>query len=75
MKKLPLEKITGIVALSYLVLIPVAGYYMWQRIKLIDADVVMLCEQAGLTEVAPVTPITAAKKTLKSFRDFVGAKP
>jgi hypothetical protein len=67
MKKLSLEKITGIVALSYLVLIPVAGYFMWQRIKLIDADVVLLCQENGMDLKAEVTPISAAKSSLKKL--------
>lgn len=33
------EKITGIVALSYLVLIPAAGIFLWNRHRLLEREV------------------------------------
>lgn len=32
------EKVAGIVALSYLVLIPTAGIYIWRRLEKMDTD-------------------------------------
>ena len=41
------EKVAGIVALSYLVLIPAGAYYAWARVKDIETDVNDLWERAG----------------------------
>lgn len=42
MSKLKLEKITGVVALSYLVLIPVGAFYAWQKIRAVDNDLTVV---------------------------------
>jgi hypothetical protein len=34
-----LERVTGVVALSYLVLIPVAGVWGYNKLKQLDADI------------------------------------
>lgn len=56
-RRIPLEKATGAVALAYLVLIPIGFYYLWQRVSVIDQDVVDLMKDAGKepTEVKPFT--------------------
>lgn len=66
MRKINLEKITAVVALSYLVLIPVTGYYLWQKVKIIDNDVIALCDAAGL-KVTDVTPIDRTRNSVERF--------
>ncbi len=52
-KRITLERLTGVVALSYLVLIPAAAVFAWQRLSQIDSDVSTLWEKAGLDKVDP----------------------
>lgn len=33
------EKVTGVVALAYLVLIPAAGIFLWNRLQLVEREV------------------------------------
>jgi hypothetical protein len=59
-RKIRLEKVTGIVALSYLVLIPLGAYYAWQKIQLIDRDVTTVWNKLDLPEPKH-TPIINVK--------------
>jgi hypothetical protein len=61
--KFKLERVTGVVALSYLVLIPVGAVIVWQKVRIIDRDVTTLWEKAGL-EAAD-----AAAGRLHKFRE------
>lgn len=47
MSKIKPEKIAGIVALSYLVLIPAAGYLGWRRLDKLEKDVDLLYTKRG----------------------------
>jgi hypothetical protein len=44
------ERVAGIVALSYLVLIPVAGVYFYKKLEVIDKDLTIAWEKMGLEE-------------------------
>ena len=48
MKTPKLVNVTNVVALSYLVLIPVAGVLMLQRVKAIDTDLTVIWDEVGL---------------------------
>lgn len=48
MPKIKPERIAGIVALSYLVLIPTGALYLHQKVKQIDADLDKVYNRAGL---------------------------
>lgn len=48
MPKMKSDRITGIVALSYLVLIPVAGIAAWQKIKSMDNAVAEMWEELNM---------------------------
>lgn len=49
MRKIKLEKITGVVALAYLVLIPVGAYYAWRKIQIIDGDLTEMWDASANT--------------------------
>lgn len=53
LKKFKLEKVTGVVALSYLILIPAGSFYAWQRLKQMEEDVTYLWEKTGMPPVEP----------------------
>lgn len=55
------EKIAGIVALSYLVLIPVGAAYIYQKVRVIDED---------LTTVWNTLPNGDKREPGLSLRDF-----
>lgn len=44
------EKVYGIVALSYLVLIPVGAVLVWRKVRVIDEDVTAIWEQIEMPE-------------------------
>jgi hypothetical protein len=49
-RKVKPEKIAGIVALSYLVLIPAGAALVWRKIQLIELDVAELWTNAGMPD-------------------------
>lgn len=48
MAKIKLEKVTGVVALSYVVLIPAAGAYLYMRLRLQEEDIQTIWEELKL---------------------------
>lgn len=50
MPKVKPEKVAGIVALSYLVLIPAGAALMWRKIQLLDQDITTMWEKLGMPE-------------------------
>lgn len=58
MAKLKVERVAGIVALSYLVIIPVGAFLAWQRIESIDKDVNALWDHAGMETTQENRPVT-----------------
>lgn len=56
LRKMKLEKIAGIVALSYLVLIPAGAFYAWKKIQVIDRDVTEMWDKLGMpaTQATPI---------------------
>jgi len=64
MRRLKLEKVTGFVALSYLVLIPVGALIVWQKVQYIDQDVSELWEKSEmpLAEPRPAVSISTLKR-------------
>lgn len=50
MPKLKLEKVTGAVALAYLVLIPAGAFYAWQKIRAIDSDLNEVWVKVGMPQ-------------------------
>lgn len=67
MPRLKTEKITGIVAVSYLVLIPVGGFLMWQKLQAIDEDLTAVWDQIGM-DVAKAAPKLSLARMRKLFR-------
>lgn len=61
------EKVAGIVALSYLVLIPAAGAVAYLKIRQIDQDTTTLWEHSGL-DPEKATPFLPAEKVRGFFR-------
>lgn len=53
MPKLKLERVTGVVALCYLVLIPVAAYSAWRRLEEMDNDLTKVWEHVGMDTPEP----------------------
>lgn len=47
-KKISPDKITGLVALSYLVIIPVGAFIAWRKLQVIDEDLTSLCEKLNV---------------------------
>lgn len=66
MRKMNLEKVTGVVALSYLILIPVGMYYLRQKVRIMDQDVIALCEHSGITPT-DANSIDTARKSVARF--------
>jgi hypothetical protein len=57
MPKLRPEKVYGIVALSYLVLIPVGAAIAWRKLTIVDQDVTAMWEQLNMPERTNPTPL------------------
>lgn len=53
MRKIRPEKIAGIVALSYLVLIPAGAFVAWRKIQFMDEDIAQLWEAANIPAPEP----------------------
>lgn len=68
MPKIKPEKITGIVAMSYLVLIPVAAAMLYQKVRIIDQDVVDMLDHLGVHSTAPENRFA----NLEKVKRFVG---
>ena len=50
MLKIKPERIAGIVALSYLVLIPAGGFLAWRKIQTIDKDLTEIWNEVNRSE-------------------------
>jgi hypothetical protein len=66
LRKLKLEKITGAVALTYLVLIPAGAFYAWKKIQEIEDNVSDIWVKTGMEPVErpPIFDIMYMKKRL-----------
>lgn len=63
------EKVAGIVALSYLVIIPVVGAWGYLKLRALDKDVETLWDNAEIDpKLAAVTPIEKMRDVLKESR-------
>lgn len=67
MSKLKLEKITGVVALAYLILIPVGAFYVWKKVEAIDNDLTELWEKSGMPPMN-AKPIINLRGMLEGLR-------
>lgn len=67
MARVKADKVTGIVAMSYLVLIPVGAYIVWQKVKILDRDINIIWEKLDLPE-AEVTTIIDLDKLKNMIR-------
>lgn len=55
-KRISPEKVAGIVAISYLALIPAGGLLAWLKIRQLDRDLTAVWDQMGMdTTTAPST--------------------
>lgn len=45
MRRVKLEKVTGLVALSYLVIIPVGGFLLYKKLQAVDSDLTIIWEK------------------------------
>lgn len=59
--RIKLEKVTGVVALAYVVLIPAAGVLVWQRLNQIDEDVTELWKQVGMDSLKAAPRFSMAR--------------
>lgn len=66
MPKMKLEKVTGVVALSYLVLIPVAGFLAWSKLSQMDEDVTTMWDRLEMepAKAAPLLALNRLKRIL-----------
>jgi ABC-type Fe3+ transport system permease subunit len=71
--KITLERATGVVALSYLVLIPVCGVLVWQKINTMDKDLNAIWEQMGMDTKPATTTIKIPRLRIK-MPTFEGLK-
>jgi NADP-dependent 3-hydroxy acid dehydrogenase YdfG len=55
-KRIKPERIAGVVALSYLVLIPAAAFVAYRKIQIVEQDIDVLWDNSGMAPVEP-TPI------------------
>lgn len=64
MSKIKPERVAGIVALSYLVLIPVGALLAYQKLRVIDQDVTTIWEESfpGTGERTPLISRDSLKK-------------
>lgn len=67
MRKVKLDKITGVVALTYLVLIPVGAVYVWRKMEAMDKDVTEMWEKLEMPPTQ-ATPIIDMNKILQGLR-------
>lgn len=65
MRKLKLEKVAGIVALSYLVLIPVGGALVWMKLQTLDEDL------STIWEKLEIDPKLASRDRIKELKERV----
>lgn len=67
MPKVKPERIAGIVAMSYLVLIPTAALLAWRKIQIMQEDVDILWDNSGLKN-EPRKPLIDVSKLTQGFR-------
>lgn len=65
MPKVKPEKITGIVAMSYLVLIPVGAAIFWRKLQIIDRDLTTVWDELKLPEQTETTRLINTNKVRK----------
>lgn len=67
MPRFKFEKINGIVALAYLILIPAGAFYVWKKVEAIDNDVTTMWEKLEMpaTKAAPIFDLMGA---IEGFR-------
>lgn len=67
MRKLKLEKITGVVALAYLVLIPAGAVYVWRKMEAMDEDITTMWDKLELpaTDAKPIIDLRAAMEGVR----------
>lgn len=72
MARVKSDKITGIVAMSYLVLIPVGAYVVWQKVKIIDRDINIIWEKFDLpaAETTSVLDLQKFKNLIRGRRHY-----
>jgi hypothetical protein len=68
--KVKLANVTGVVAMSYLVLIPVAGYYGWRRFAAMEQDLTTLWDHLEINpkEQAEVIGLPSMERLKRTFR-------
>lgn len=66
-KKLTPERITAVVALSYLVLIPAGAVYMNARLRRMEDDMVAVVEHVGLPELQPTDALARISERINNF--------
>jgi hypothetical protein len=72
-RKVKPEKIAGIVALSYLVLIPAGAAIAWRRIKYLEQDVDEMAIKVGMPDIA-VRPLIDTDKLQASVNRVLGRR-
>jgi hypothetical protein len=66
LRKVRLEKIAGVVALTYLVIIPAGAFYAWKKIQEIEDDVAVMWDKLEMPEVnrPPLIDLQEVKERL-----------
>lgn len=69
MRRIKTEKVSGIVALSYLVLIPAGAFLAWRKLQIIEKDVNYLWEQMDMptTETTRSMDLSGIKTIRRLF--------
>jgi hypothetical protein len=68
MPKVKPERVAGIVALSYLVLIPAGAFYAWTKVQELESDVELLWERAGYPPRENMGPLGDIKRFMGRYR-------
>lgn len=69
MPKLKPERIAGIVALSYLVIIPAGAFWAWRKIQIIDKDVTAMWDTIGMgTDQSPSAPLLTLERVRRVLK-------
>lgn len=66
--RLTLERVTGVVALSYLILIPVTSIIAYQKLRELDRDLTTLWDFVGIDEPQTTAPVVSLDRIRKVFR-------
>ena len=68
--RIKLEKVTGVVALSYLALIPLSAYYAYRRLVAMEQDIVTMWDHLKIDPevAAEITGLPSMERLRRTMR-------